>query len=370
VSLCAFTGAITRITKGVFDNLNRDKPGSIELGDRIVEVEGKTGPANELLSAWVVDGKLTADIRVKLVRPLLIQPVVVKMQPGQPLGMDIALDGTNIIQGIHDGLVADLNKAYPNTIEVGDRILEVDGKQTNNAVEQIRAWVKHSKGKPGDLSLMVARRAFSFKEMLLRGDFKAMSEPNSALRKPNSAWRFSVMVRLRPGQSLGLDLCIDNNAVSDIATPGAIASLNKAYPQSLRVGDRILAVDGIPCPCMNTTAELEAWFKRKLSGKGKVRDIRLTVLRPVEWAAGVAVLPRCGATPTEAGEEDEADMDSSGTTSTTVSRTVSELDNAHSSDALGKTLPSVQELPLEAFQSTGTVDDVLRRGKVPEAWVQ
>jgi C-terminal processing protease CtpA/Prc len=376
VNLCPVTGAITRITKGVFDNLNSAKPGSVELGDRIVEVEGKTGEANELLSPWVVDGKLTANIRVKLVRPLLIQPVVVQVQPGQPLGMDIATDGTNIIQCIDDGLVADLNKVCPNTIEVGDRILEVDGKQSDNAVEQIRAWVKQNKGKPGDLPLTVARRAFGFKQMLLRGDFKEMSEPNSALRKPSSAWRFSVMVRLRPGQSLGLDICIDNNAIANIASPGGVASLNKANPQSLRVGDRVLSVDGIPCPCMDTVEELESWFKRKLSSKGKVNYVRLTVLRPVEWAAGVAVLPPVnGTAPAEFGDEDEAEVESSGSTSTAVSRSVSELEPQVADQTQlpeAGTLPSVKELPVEVFQSAaGGVDDFRRRGSLPSlAWVQ
>merc|ERR1719313_2123723 len=372
VSLCAFTGAITRITKGVFDNLNRERPGSIELGDRIVEVEGKTGQANDLLSAWVVDGKLTANIRVKLVRPLLLQPVVVQMQPGRPLGVDIALDGSNIITGIaEDGLVAEINKAYANTIEAGDKIVEVDGKQSDNAVEQIRAWVKQNQGKPGALSLTVARRAFSFKQMLLRGDFKEMSEPNSAWRKPNSAWRFSVLVRLRPGQSLGLNLCIDNNAISEIDAPGAAAELNKAYPGSLRVGDRVLAVDGTPCPCKNTAADLEAWFKRALDGKSKDREksVRLTVLRPVEWGAGVAVLPPCDAAVAE-GERKEADVASSGSTSTTVSRSVSLIDNPQCSDACSKALTGLKELSLDKLQSSGEgFDDVIRRGPT-EAWAR
>merc|ERR1719311_140619 len=220
------------------------------------------------------------------------------MQPGRPLGIDIALDGSNIITGIgEDGLVAELNKAHPNTIEAGDKIVKVDGKQTDNAVEQIRAWVKRNQGKPGDMPLTVSRRAFTFKQMLLRGDFKEMSEPNSALRKPSSAWRYSVQVRLRPGQSLGLNLCIDNNAISEIDDPGAAADLNKEYPGSIRVGDRVLAVDGTLCPCKNSAAELESWFKRILSheSKGKEKSVRLTVLRPVEWGAGVAVLPPCDA---------------------------------------------------------------------------
>jgi hypothetical protein len=372
------TGAITRMWKGVFDNLNREKPGSVELGDRIVEVEGKTGQALDLLSAWVVDGRLTSNIRVKLVRPLLLQPVVVQMQPGRPLGVDIALDGTNIITGLaEDGLVAEINKVHPNTVEKGDKIVKVDGKLADNAVEQIRAWVKQNQGKDGELHLMVARRAFSFKQMLLRGDFKKMSEPNSAQAKPNSAFRFSVVLRLHPGQSLGLDLCIDNNAISDIGDPGAAADLNKTYPGSLRVGDRVLAVNGTACPCKDTAADLESWFKLKLDGKGKERRVRLTVLRPVEWAAGVAVLPPCDAAQVpedfvEKDEENDDEVESSGSTSTAVSRSVSLRDNGSGSDALGKAMKDLKELPLDAFQSSGEVDELRPRVRltVPEAWAQ
>jgi hypothetical protein len=376
VSLCPVTGAITRMWKGVFDNLNREKPGSIELGDRIVEVEGKTGQAHDLLSAWLVDGKLKANIRVKLVRSLLLQPVVVQMQPGRPLGIDIALDGSNIITDLcADGLVAELNKVHPNTIEAGDKIVAVDGKKTDNAVEQIRAWVKSNQGKAGDLPLTVARRAFSFKQMLLNGDFKEMSEPNSALRKPNSAWRFSVPVRLKPGQSLGLNLCLDNNAIADIDEEGAAADMNKGYPGSLRVGDRVLAVDCAPCPCKDSVAELECWFKRTLGDKDKERSVRLTVLRPVEWGAGmggVAVLPPCDGTLAEVEKEDKAEVESSGSTSTAVSRSVSLRDNQLCTEACGKALKDLRELHV-AFESSGEelcVDDLRQRGRRTEAWAR
>ena len=47
------------------------------------------------------------------------------MQPGEQLGLDVEISPTNIIQFIDAGLVADLNKVYPGSVEVGDRILEV-----------------------------------------------------------------------------------------------------------------------------------------------------------------------------------------------------------------------------------------------------
>lgn len=362
VTICPYTNAITRITKGVFAWLNKDTPGSVELGDRIIEVEGKAGRAQDLLSARLVDGELKANLRVKLLRPLLVQPVVIPMRPGEPLGIDIGLASTNVILGIDAGRVADLNKVLPGTIEVGDRILEVDGK-TGNAVEQIRAWVKDNKATPRDLRLTIARRAFSFRQMLLRGDFKEMSEPNSASDKPTSAWRYSVMVSLGAGESLGVGIDIDFNTIVEVEDEGAIANLNKAHPRSIQVGDRILSVDEVRCPYMASTAELESWFRaRKLDSNGAPRDIRLTVLRPVERAGEGTILPPCG--------EDERCVDSQSTctSSTTVSRSVSEI-GLLGPAAAGLTLPSVKESPRPVRGLAEALEDLRKRGRATTAWM-
>jgi hypothetical protein len=148
---------------------------------------------------------------------------------------------------------------------------------------------------------------------------------------------------------------IDNNAIAEIEHPGAAASLNAACPRSLNVGDRILAVDDFPLPLMDSTANMESWFRGKLGSSNTLRDVRLTVLRPVEWAAGVAMLPRCTTT---AGVIEE-DGQSAGTSSTAVSRCVSDLvsDLAQCPDAAGKALPTVKELTPEAFE-----EDLRRRG--------
>lgn len=301
VILCPSTGTIKHIFEdGAFDRLNwaalrptdlspvtegrKAAATEVEVGDRIVEVAGKSGNAQDLLSAFLSRGmlgeedELAEDVSITLLRPLLVQPVVVQMQPGEELGLDVDIANTNVIQTIDSGLVADLNKVYHSSIEVGDKILEVEG-MPGNAVEQIRAWVQEHKETPHrDLHLTVARRP-------------ELVEGPGVL----AAWRFSVMVRVQPGQSLGAIISTDVAAISDIEDGGAISSLNKAHPRALQVGDRILTVDGLPCPRVSSAAELEAWFqthKPPLLDESSPRDLNLTVLRPGAPADAVAtVLP-------------------------------------------------------------------------------
>jgi hypothetical protein len=293
VGLDAETGTITHITDGAFSQVDRQvremvfstqeeaEFGYIELGDRITEVDGEVvsgGNAQDLLSARLSpDGKLFGELCVTLLRPRLVQPLVVQMQPGEQLGLDVEITATNIIQSIDAGLVADLNKVYPGSIAVGDRILEVDGV-AGNAVQQIRAWAKDHLDAPGDLHFKVARSACHASP-----NFEGMH---------TGAWNFSLMVRVAPGESLGVGINIEDNTITDIDDSGAIANLNNAHPRAVQVGDTILSVDGIPCPKMNSSAELESWFKgRTLYSKDIPRDMRLTVLRPVQLAADVTVLP-------------------------------------------------------------------------------
>jgi len=381
VTICPVTGAITRLSRGLFIALNREEAGTIELGDRIIEVEGKTGPVQELLDAWLVDGELPSkqSLRVKLLRPLLIQPVQIPMTPGERLGLDLSLEGSNIVLGIAAGPVADLNKAFPDSVGVGDRIVEVDGK-TGHAVDLLRAWVMANKEAPAHLELKVARRALTFKQMLVRGSFKGMSEPNSASSKPKSAWQFSVPVRVLPGETLGMSIQIDSNSISNIEAPGAITRLNGAYPGSVRVGDRIVAVDGIPCPYVDATEKLESWFQGKFMSKGTPQDLRLTVLRPVERGAAGSMLPPCTFSPGVDVEDDdcmsadaEAEADSAGTSSTAVSRDLSvtwDLENLGLiPDVFDQTVPSVEEKlekkPRKSMVYEGFVD-LRKRGR---SWV-
>merc|ERR550514_59983 len=134
---------------------------------------------------------------------------------------------------------------------------------------------------PANLHLAVARQATYANGVL--GD---------GLELEGAAWSFSVMVRVQPGQSLGASIDVGTNLVTAIGESGAIPNVNQSHPRAIQVGDRIVSVDGIRCPSMNSIAELESWFQgRKIYSKGIPRDMRIALLRPVELAADVTVLP-------------------------------------------------------------------------------
>jgi hypothetical protein len=276
VSIYAPNGTITRFAEGAFAKLNESEPGSVELGDRIVEVEGKGGRMHDLFAPWLRDGKLTGSLRVTLLRPILVQPVVLLVEPGKKLG--IGISDQNVIHSIDKGLVSELNRVSPGSIEVKDRILEVEGK-AGNAAEQVRSWVQDNKDTSGDLHLKVARQAKRTAFM------------------PTPAWSFSVMIRVRPGETLGA--IIKDNFIKKIKG-GAIAKLNKAHPQSVQVGDRIHKVDEIRLPGLNSSDELDSWLQGRtdlkqewVCSKDLTQELRLTLLRPVELAEECSVLPPC-----------------------------------------------------------------------------
>lgn len=286
LGICPRTGTITLITDGLFAKFNAgvERGGEVELGDRIIEVDGQTGNPYELLSARLRDGKLTGDLRLKLRRPLLIQPVVVELQPGEQLGLDVDTASTNVIQSIESGIVAELNGVYPNTVAAGDKIVSVDGK-AGGAVDKIRTWAKDHATSAGKLELQVAR---GVQVGLLSAPAE---EAGAAPLLPSAAWSFAVLVRVRPGESLGAVLDIQTNAIAEIEAGGAVARLCAAHPHALAVGDRVLTVDGVPCPSAGSPAELEQWFQGRKPLRDIPRDLRIELVRPVELAAEVTVLP-------------------------------------------------------------------------------
>jgi hypothetical protein len=303
--------------------------GMLGKHDRIIEVDGKTGNAVEQIRAWAAEHKETVgSLRLKVARrPVTIHSVTVRLQPGEFLGLDVDLASTNTIQHIDAGRVAELNAASPGLVEVDDRILEVDGKP-GYAVDQIRAWVQDHRDTEGDLTFKVAR------------PYPPHAEDGSI---PDSAWSFSVMVRVHPGESLGVGIGVDN-VITEIEAKGAVPSVNAAHPGSLQVGDRIVAVDGIARPLVDSTAKLEAWFLgRQLYSKDIPRDLRFTVLRPVQPKVAATVLP-----PVEHG------------------LVPSEWTAVPSEPAPELAKPDSKEEPVEDGQSAGTVSTTDLR-QVPEA---
>jgi hypothetical protein len=382
------TGTITRISDGVLSQLNdqihanqrtdAEEPfspgsqmfGAIELGDRIIAVDGVVATpeetAHDLVNARLQDGKLGTDgpfgrdLSLTLLRPMMVQPMVVQMQPSEQLGVDVDVMQTNRIQTIDDGLIAELNKVYPGSVEIGDRILEVDGK-AGAAVDNIRDWVaaRDPAAGPANLHLAVARQATYANGVL--GD---------GLELEGAAWSFSVMVRVQPGQSLGASIDVDTNLVTAIGESGAIPNVNQSHPRAIQVGDRIVSVDGVRCPSMKSIAELESWFQgRKLYSKGIPRDLRIALLRPVELAADFTVLPPyeyCLALPppaalpsAEAGGKEARAPEDEQSGASTVSTTSPRLPDASSGERRPSQLTT--PVPLSKFADSKAVAAPPRR---------
>lgn len=363
------TNTVTRIVKGgLVDRTNSFGRDTIEVGDRIMDVNEKTGNAQDMLVAWKerqqngaawAGGSPSAPLRLTVLRPFILQPLTIQVPPGKDLGLNVA-EGTGVVEEIKGGVVASLNSEFPGTVEVGDRIIAVESSadpmdQINrhftgaegrgDALEEVRAWFAwKGKDRPGALRLTLAKVPKSTDG----------ASPDSF----EAAWTFSVALRAQQGASLGLELGVGTNAVHAVHA-GLVADLNAKQAGAVQVGDRLLEVDGAACPKVSSAAELEALFEtRTRSGK----DIRLRVLRPVKGAAAeqVTVLPTVeygvsadnqraappaaalpAAEPPATLSKAEQDLQSASTASTP------DAGNVLAPDASGKALPYVKQLSKE-----------------------
>lgn len=130
--------------------------------------------------------------------------VTVIVQPGQLLGL-ILCQASNNVNAIAPGLVADLNSAKPGSIEVGDRVLEVNGEE-GPAFSLIRAWAAGLTD-PGTLRLTILRPV-----------------------------EFEVAIDISAGKDVGMSI-MDIGFVTEIACEGM------ASQTSLRVGDRVVQIN-------------------------------------------------------------------------------------------------------------------------------
>jgi len=149
-----------------------------------------------------------------------IATVAIRVQPGQLLGLTLCQVSNNVNE-IVPGLVDELNRARPGSVEVGDRILEVNGEE-GAAFLLIRQWVGRLNG-PGTLRLTILRPV-----------------------------EFDVAIDISAGKELGLDV-MDIGFVKDVASHGMIAGYNDTQSfiggQCLRQGDRIVQVSGRSPSC-------------------------------------------------------------------------------------------------------------------------
>jgi hypothetical protein len=185
--------------------------------------------------------------------------VRVIVQPGQLLGLTLC-QVTNNVNEIAPGLISELNKAYPGSIEVGDRIAEVNGED-GAAFLLIRAWVLGLNG-PGTLTLTVLRPI-----------------------------EFDVAIDVSTGMELGLDV-MDVGFVRQVEGDGMVASYNSMQASQglpyLREGDRIVQVSE-RSPSTEDGAPGNVLPYLRLAMCGGASPLRLRVRRGEYVPAGVVV---------------------------------------------------------------------------------
>jgi len=121
-----FTGMVTRVKDGVaktWNEQNPDKP--ILVGDRIIEVNGTSGLAQDFLGPLRNDNLLSITLERASIRRVNL------VKGGRALGMDIlytASAASLLVKRLTAGVVQDWNTAnHGREVREGDRIVQVNG---------------------------------------------------------------------------------------------------------------------------------------------------------------------------------------------------------------------------------------------------
>lgn len=223
LSLCNVTNIVTHIsTGGVIEALNKFCPGSVEVGDRIVEVGGKTGNASQLIRSWIrgLRGG-TGDLHLKLLRPAEFDVDVDISEDKvrlQDLGLGIAKSGfvTRVrsegkwtrsegqfaIRNAPQCACFCSNTPYLqcahriHCVRTGDRIVRVSGRE-----------VPREDGATGDvmpyLRLALAAGVSPLRLRIRRGDMIRPTAESPATLAPYAKKAFNCLLRIfKPSASL------------------------------------------------------------------------------------------------------------------------------------------------------------------------
>jgi hypothetical protein len=135
LTLCQVSNNVNEIVPGLVDDLNRARPGSVEVGDRIMEVNGEEGPAFLLIRKFA--GSLTngtGTLRLTILRPVEFD-VEINISDGKELGLSL-MDVGFVQEVSYNGMVAAHNAKQrsmgaPCLLE-GDRVIQVSGREPSS----------------------------------------------------------------------------------------------------------------------------------------------------------------------------------------------------------------------------------------------
>jgi hypothetical protein len=135
LTLCQVSNNVNEIVPGLIDELNKVSPGSVEVGDRIMEVNGEEGPAFLLIRKFA--GSLTngsGTLRLTMLRPVEFD-IAINIAEGKELGLSL-MDVGFVEMVSQDGSVASHNAKQtaigaPCLLE-GDRVIQVSGREPSS----------------------------------------------------------------------------------------------------------------------------------------------------------------------------------------------------------------------------------------------
>jgi hypothetical protein len=128
LTLCQVTNNVKDIDPGLIDDLNKERPGTVQIGDRITHVNGEEGQAFLLIRAFV--GRLNDNpgtLRLTILRPIEFD-VAIDLVEGKDLGMEL-MDIGFVQRVVSEGMVASHNEKAAACLLPGDRVVQISGRE-------------------------------------------------------------------------------------------------------------------------------------------------------------------------------------------------------------------------------------------------
>jgi hypothetical protein len=135
LTLCQVTNNVNEIVPGLIDELNAVSPGSVLVGDRIVEVNGEEGAAFLLIRNFVLSLRgEKGTLRLTVLRPVEFD-IAIDISEGKELGLSL-MDVGFVQEVSNSGMVASYNAkqraiAAPVLLE-GDRVIQISGREPSS----------------------------------------------------------------------------------------------------------------------------------------------------------------------------------------------------------------------------------------------
>jgi hypothetical protein len=136
---------VCEIRPGVIEDLNKARPGTVEVGDIIHEVNGEDGPASALIRAWAARlTDATGTLRLTVLRPVEFE-VAIDISEGGALGINFGAAGF-VGKVASEGMVASYNAMQDAkgaaSLLAGDRVTHVNGRAPHTKYGDVMPYLR------------------------------------------------------------------------------------------------------------------------------------------------------------------------------------------------------------------------------------